>query len=155
MPPLTQSASQKPSPLPGAAHTAVLDAGWGEHGALAHATEQLQRERERAQALEANAWFYHQQVQDLMRTRGYQQIPPRTPTCPTSSMSRAAQQDSPPAPWSIEQIKEQLNLARNQQSVETNPDMMRQRQIYIMDLEAKVSRYRNKRRHQRFYSYQP
>eukprot|EP00965_Chrysotila_dentata_P165450 5463783-Pleurochrysis_carterae.AAC.1 len=69
-------------------------------------------------------------------------------------MSRTTQPPSPPTPWSIEQVKEQLNLARNQQSMESNPDMMRQRQIYIMGLEATIGQYRNERRRQRFFASQ-
>eukprot|EP00965_Chrysotila_dentata_P032464 1082399-Pleurochrysis_carterae.AAC.1 len=77
---------------------------------------------------------------------------PQTPVLGAHAMhgGAAQQHQSPPTPLSVELVREQLRLARNQQSMESNPEMMRQRSLYIMDLEAKLAQHRHERSARRY-----
>eukprot|EP00965_Chrysotila_dentata_P200804 6180191-Pleurochrysis_carterae.AAC.1 len=64
----------------------------------------------------------------------YANHPPSPPMLPVAGL--------PVTPPSIEQARDQLRRARNQQTVETNPEMMKQRQLFILDLESKIKEHK-------------
>eukprot|EP00965_Chrysotila_dentata_P128575 4250040-Pleurochrysis_carterae.AAC.1 len=77
---------------------------------------------------------------------------PSTPTRhPGSSLYPPSQRQSPlqPTPMSIVEIREPLRRARNQQLVETDAAMMRQRSLLIMDLASEIMKDRNERMRKR------
>eukprot|EP00965_Chrysotila_dentata_P022949 760566-Pleurochrysis_carterae.AAC.5 len=53
---------------------------------------------------------------------------------------------SPLTPLSVRELRQQLRRARNAQSLETSTEVMRQRQLYIMDLETQVEQELRARR---------
>eukprot|EP00965_Chrysotila_dentata_P127704 4222679-Pleurochrysis_carterae.AAC.2 len=52
----------------------------------------------------------------------------------------------PNTPTSLRQLRDQLCTAHSEQSLEINSDMMRQRQLYTMDIEAKPNQHDYDRR---------
>eukprot|EP00965_Chrysotila_dentata_P002677 87489-Pleurochrysis_carterae.AAC.1 len=79
-----------------------------------------------------------------MQTPYIQQMMPGG-TATHSMQQRVLQPMSPPTPVGIKEIKHQLRRARNAQSLETSADVMRQRQLYIMDLESQLELEQSRR----------
>eukprot|EP00965_Chrysotila_dentata_P251690 6210212-Pleurochrysis_carterae.AAC.1 len=75
--------------------------------------------------------------------------PPRISQQQSHAYGLATDSDLPLTPLNMKQVKEQIRRARDQQIYEQDPAMMRQRHVYILDLEAEVNRDRKERRRRR------